>query len=121
MSSSAAPSIPNASRWDRLSTGLKMWIILSIGLLPLGVVAVVASFENANNNREKAEVELWKQRDPLILFLDRCLEEAVLDEEKFAHLDESATTVVDAAVAFAERGTLEPVEDLLRFVTSEAS
>jgi hypothetical protein len=27
------------SRWERLSTGLKMWIILSLGLLPLGVIA----------------------------------------------------------------------------------
>jgi hypothetical protein len=28
---------------------------------------------------------------------------------------------VDAAVAFAEAGTLEPVAELLRFVTSERS
>ncbi|HST37763.1 MAG TPA: histidine kinase dimerization/phosphoacceptor domain -containing protein [Allosphingosinicella sp.] len=57
MSSSAAPPIQIPSRWDRLSTGLKMWIILSIGLLPLGIIAVMASVENARNNGEKAEVE----------------------------------------------------------------
>ena len=29
-------------RWTRLSTGLKMLIILSLGLLPLGIIAVTA-------------------------------------------------------------------------------
>ena len=46
-----------ARRWDRLSTGLKMWIILSLGLLPLGVIAILASIDNARANRAKAEVE----------------------------------------------------------------
>ena len=45
------------SRWDRLSTGLKMWIILSIGLLPLGIVAIIASIDNARASRDKADVE----------------------------------------------------------------
>jgi two-component sensor histidine kinase len=45
------------SRWDRLSTGLKMWIILSVGLLPLGIIAVAASIDNARANRAKTEVE----------------------------------------------------------------
>jgi two-component sensor histidine kinase len=48
---------PNLSRWDRLSTGLKMLIILSIGLLPLGIVAVAASIDNARASRVKAQVE----------------------------------------------------------------
>jgi two-component sensor histidine kinase len=48
---------PQASRWARLSTGLKMWIILSLGLLPLGVVAVVASIDNARASRENAQQE----------------------------------------------------------------
>jgi hypothetical protein len=43
------------SRWDRLSTGLKMWIILSVGLLPLGIIAIMASIDNARTNRDKAE------------------------------------------------------------------
>jgi len=48
---------PTGSRWERLSTGLKMWIILSLGLLPLGVIAVVASVNNARANRETARTE----------------------------------------------------------------
>src|SRR5690349_22401899 len=46
---------PTGSRWERLSTGLKMWIILSLGLLPLGVIAVMASLDNARANRESAQ------------------------------------------------------------------
>jgi two-component sensor histidine kinase len=44
-----------ASRWGGLSTGLKMWIILSLGLLPLGVIAVLASIDNARANRDNAQ------------------------------------------------------------------
>jgi two-component sensor histidine kinase len=45
------------SRWDRLSTGLKMWVILSLGLLPLGIIAVAASIDNARVNGAKTEIE----------------------------------------------------------------
>ncbi|HTU10299.1 MAG TPA: sensor histidine kinase [Allosphingosinicella sp.] len=48
---------PTGSRWDRLSTGLKMWIILSIGLLPLGVIAIMASADNARASRDTAQTE----------------------------------------------------------------
>ncbi len=46
-----------AARWERLSTGLKMWVILSVGLLPLGIIAVIASIDNARHNREQEVVE----------------------------------------------------------------
>lgn len=46
-----------AGRWAALSTGLKMFIFLSIGLLPLGLIAVSASIDNARANRAKATVE----------------------------------------------------------------
>jgi two-component sensor histidine kinase len=50
-------TLPTGSRWDRLSTGLKMWIILSLGLLPLGVIAVMASVDNARDGRDSARKE----------------------------------------------------------------
>jgi two-component sensor histidine kinase len=34
-----------------------MWIILSVGLLPLGIVAIMASVDSARENREKYQVE----------------------------------------------------------------
>jgi two-component sensor histidine kinase len=46
-----------AARWARLSTGLKMLIILSVGLLPLGIIAIAASIDNARANRAKADLE----------------------------------------------------------------
>ena len=55
-SADAAPE--QLSRWDRLSTGVKMWIILSVGLLPLGIIAIIASVDNARANRDKAEVKV---------------------------------------------------------------
>lgn len=42
----------------RLSTGLKMLIILSLGLLPLGIVAVAASLYSARDNWGRAEAEI---------------------------------------------------------------
>ena len=54
MAPAANEVTPTGSRWERLSTGLKMWIILSLGLLPLGVIAVVASVDNARASRDNA-------------------------------------------------------------------
>jgi pyruvate dehydrogenase E1 component alpha subunit len=69
--------------------------------------------------RDKAEVEQWKARDPIDLFARLLAERGVLTEEARAALDGEVCAEVDAAVAFAEAGTLEPVSDLERFVTSE--
>ncbi len=55
--SSSEETPETLSRWDRLSTGLKMWIILSVGLLPLGIIAVMASIDNARIDRGKADIE----------------------------------------------------------------
>ncbi len=70
--------------------------------------------------RDKSEVEEWKQRDPLPLFRAKCIAEGILDEARCDALDADAVAAVDAAVAYAEAAAPEPVEDLLRFVTSEA-
>ena len=45
------------ARWSRLSTGFKMLIILSLGLLPLGIIAVVASIDNARESRQRTQSE----------------------------------------------------------------
>jgi two-component sensor histidine kinase len=49
------------SRWGALSTGLKMFLILSLGLLPLGLIAISASIDNARANRDKGAVEARSQ------------------------------------------------------------
>jgi pyruvate dehydrogenase E1 component alpha subunit len=69
--------------------------------------------------RDKAEVEHWKERDPILLFRSRCIDEGVLTEEACDALDNDAVAQVDEAVSFAESGTPEPRETLTRFVTSD--
>lgn len=46
-----------AARFGRLSTGLKMLLILSIGLVPLGIIAVLASIDSARENRARSELQ----------------------------------------------------------------
>jgi len=66
--------------------------------------------------REKAEVTQWKERDPIPAFV----ESAGFEASAVEAIEVDAKAEIDDAVAFAEQGTDEPVEDLTRFVTSEA-
>lgn len=68
--------------------------------------------------REKAEVELWKQRDPLEHYADLLESLGVLDDETRQALTAEVQDEVDRACAAAEAAPLEPVEDLTRFVYS---
>jgi len=74
------------------------------------------SMFDAELYRQKAEVEEWKTRGPIHTFSARLKTEGKLTEEEFLALDAAANAEVDAAVAFAEAGTWEPVEDLLKDV-----
>ena len=69
--------------------------------------------------RQKAEVEQWKQRDPIALFEARLRGAGLLDDDASARAARSAADCVDAAVAAADAGPWEPVEDLLKYLTSE--
>ncbi len=66
--------------------------------------------------RDKAEVEEWKKRGPLHSFSARLKAQGMLSEEEFLACDAAVLAEVGASVAFAEAGTWEPVEDLLRDV-----
>ncbi|OHC62253.1 MAG: pyruvate dehydrogenase (acetyl-transferring) E1 component subunit alpha [Rhodocyclales bacterium GWA2_65_19] len=71
------------------------------------------SMFDAELYRQKAEVEEWKTRGPIHTFSARLKAEGKLTEAEFLALDARANAEVDAAVAFAEAGTWEPIEDLL--------
>ncbi|MDO8449676.1 MAG: pyruvate dehydrogenase (acetyl-transferring) E1 component subunit alpha [Rhodoferax sp.] len=64
--------------------------------------------------RVKQEIDAWKTRGPIHTYSARLKEQGDLTEDEFLALDAAAQAEVDAAVAFAEAGTWEPVEDLLR-------
>jgi pyruvate dehydrogenase E1 component subunit alpha len=70
--------------------------------------------------RSKDEVAHWRERDPIELFANRLREDGLLDDDTLAALENEVAAEVGAAVEFAEQGTPEPVEDLTRFVYSEA-
>jgi pyruvate dehydrogenase E1 component alpha subunit len=66
--------------------------------------------------RDRGEVDAWKQRDP-IDGLTRRLQDAGVDcAPAVAAIEREVTAELDDAVAFAERGTLESIADLLRDV-----
>ncbi len=71
--------------------------------------------------RDKAEIETWRHRDPLALLGDRLRDEGSLTDEQEQELEQGITEEIDDAVAFADAGTDEPVDDLTRFVHSEVS
>jgi pyruvate dehydrogenase E1 component alpha subunit len=69
--------------------------------------------------RAKEEIAHWKERDPIVLLTGRLEELGVLQDGDVDRLEQEAEAEVDEAVAFAEGGTLEPVEELERFVYVE--
>ncbi|MEX1008651.1 MAG: pyruvate dehydrogenase (acetyl-transferring) E1 component subunit alpha [Acidimicrobiia bacterium] len=71
--------------------------------------------------RDKSEVAAWKQRDPLVLFERQLREFAFIDDAAVAAVEAEVADEIDAAVEFAEAGTLEPIEDLTRFVYHEST
>ena len=69
--------------------------------------------------RTRDEVAQWRERDPIELLAGRMTEAGLLDEAGRVALEREVAAEVEAAVAFAEAGTWEPVEELTRFVVSE--
>jgi len=77
------------------------------------------SMFDAELYREKSEVQEWKKRDPLILFEKRLKELNLWSDIDVSEMEEKIKNTIDKAVTFAENGTLEPIEDLEKFVYSE--
>jgi pyruvate dehydrogenase E1 component alpha subunit len=74
------------------------------------------SMYDAELYRSKDEVEKWKQRDPIQLWQQRLRGAALLGDADLAAIESDVAAQVLAAVDFAERGSWEPVEDLLKHV-----
>ena len=70
------------------------------------------SMFDAELYRDKAEVEEWKKKDPLLVLHQKYPD---VDIEKY---ETEIASVITEAVDFAENGTFEPVEDLEKFVYS---
>lgn len=69
--------------------------------------------------RDKEEVEDWKHSDPIDAYRERLEADDLLEPEEMEQIEAGVMAEVQAAVDFAETGTLEPIEDLTRFVHTE--
>jgi pyruvate dehydrogenase E1 component alpha subunit len=69
--------------------------------------------------RSKEEVAAWRERDPLDLLEARLREAGLLTDDDLAAIEARTGEEIDDAVAFARAGTLEPVEELTRFVLAD--
>jgi pyruvate dehydrogenase E1 component alpha subunit len=74
------------------------------------------SMFDAELYRDKTEVERWKGHGPIKVFTERLKAAEMLSDEQLQAIDRDAMAEVEAAVAFAEAGEWEPVEDLHRDV-----
>ncbi len=66
--------------------------------------------------RSRDEVEEWKRVDPIERLRAWMVANRALSDEEAAAIDADVAAEIAAAVASAEAGTLEPVDDLERFV-----
>lgn len=66
--------------------------------------------------RSREEVEQWRRIDPLARLRLWMLDNHQASETQLAAIEQSVDTEIAGAVAFAEAGTLEPLDDLERFV-----
>jgi 2-oxoisovalerate dehydrogenase E1 component len=73
------------------------------------------SMFDAQLYREKREVEQWRTREPILRFRGWMQENGLTHDDELAAMEAEVDLEIEAAVAFAEAGAWEPVEDLTRF------
>ena len=71
--------------------------------------------------RAREEIERWKTQDPIARFVAALGAQGLLAEADLTAIEASVAAEVDDAVAEAEAGPWEPVEDLLRDVHTRAA
>jgi len=79
------------------------------------------SMFDAQLYREKAEIEAWRPKEPIIRFQKWLLASHMIHPEDVARIEADVDAEIASSVAFAEAGTWEPVEDLARFVYAETT
>jgi 2-oxoisovalerate dehydrogenase E1 component len=74
------------------------------------------SMFDAQLYRSKTEVEEWKKRDPIVGLRERAIAAGLIGADEVTTIQQRIDDEVRDAIAFAERGTLEPVEELTKDV-----
>jgi pyruvate dehydrogenase E1 component beta subunit/2-oxoisovalerate dehydrogenase E1 component len=74
------------------------------------------SMFDAELYRDKAEVAQWKERGPIVTFTRAALAQGLLGQADVDAIEREVADEIADAVAFAEAGTWEPVEDVAKNV-----
>ena len=77
------------------------------------------SMFDAQLYRDKAEIDSWRPREPILRFRAWLEANHMIHPDEIAGIETAIAAEIVDAVAFAEAGTFEPVEDLTRFVHAE--
>jgi pyruvate dehydrogenase E1 component alpha subunit len=79
------------------------------------------SMFDAQLYRDKAEVEAWRHKGPIVRFQGWLEVNHMIHPEDLARIEAEVAAELDEAVAFAESATFEPVEQLARFTYAETT
>ena len=79
------------------------------------------SMFDAELYRDKSEVEVWKTRDPIATCTGQLKERGLATDAVLQTIDDAVTREIAEAVAFAEAGTWEAIEDLTKDVYTPAA
>jgi pyruvate dehydrogenase E1 component alpha subunit len=77
------------------------------------------SMFDAQLYRDKAEVEAWRHKDPIVRFQGWLETNRMIHADDLARIEAEVAAEIAGAVAFAEAGAWEPVEQLTRFTYAE--
>jgi len=77
------------------------------------------SMFDAQLYRGKSEVEAWRPKDPIVRFQGWLETNKLIHPDDLARMETEIASEIAEAVAFAEGGTWEPVEQLTRFTYAE--
>jgi len=77
------------------------------------------SMFDAQLYRDKVEIEGWRHKDPIVRFQGWLESSRMIHPDDLARIEADVAAEIAEAVAFAEAGTWEPVEQLSRFTYAE--
>jgi len=79
------------------------------------------SMFDAQLYRDKAEVETWRHKEPIVHFQTWLEANHIIHPDDVTRIEAEVDAEIVKAVAFAEAGTWEPVEQLTRFTYAESA
>ncbi|MCC6780716.1 MAG: pyruvate dehydrogenase (acetyl-transferring) E1 component subunit alpha [Hyphomicrobiales bacterium] len=77
------------------------------------------SMFDAQLYRDKTEVEDWRKKEPILRFQTWLEANHMIHPDDLAHLEAEVAAEIADAVAFAEQGAWEPLEQLTRFTYAD--